>query len=212
MFLFKDKPKMSKIEFIPRNEIQTREWFCYHLDEFEYSIVESQIPFPDYTLKDGDGNILATEMEYQSVNFINHQHDPKKCDLVICWIHNAALPMPVFELSTRKLYDAQDVSEVDTGMERGDYVQMNRALIKACDKEIKDFREAYLSFVMRAIKIKNESNEQIKKDRSSSVIMPYFKLYGAIRKNGGGDIIDKMYLIEPEELLDLTLGRRHYLV
>ncbi len=28
------------------------------------------------------------EFEYESKNFLLHGHDPKKCDLIVCWRHN----------------------------------------------------------------------------------------------------------------------------
>ena len=28
------------------------------------------------------------EFEYESRNFLDHGHDPEKCDVVICWKHN----------------------------------------------------------------------------------------------------------------------------
>jgi len=39
------------------------------------------------------------ELEYQSRNFLKHQHDAKKCDLLVCWEHNwPECPVPVIEL------------------------------------------------------------------------------------------------------------------
>jgi len=87
-------------------EMQTREWFVVHIDEFDYDVVESQMAFPDYLLCDRSGSLVRCEVEYESKNFIAHRHDPKGCDLVICWLHNAKLPLPVLELFTGKLYKA----------------------------------------------------------------------------------------------------------
>jgi hypothetical protein len=28
------------------------------------------------------------EFEYESKNFLRHGHDPKKCDVIVCWRHN----------------------------------------------------------------------------------------------------------------------------
>jgi hypothetical protein len=41
------------------------------------------------------------EFELQSRNFLEHQHDPTKCDLIICWEHNwPECPLEVLELKT----------------------------------------------------------------------------------------------------------------
>jgi Homing endonuclease associated repeat len=31
---------------------------------------------------------VAIEFEYESKNFLRHGHDPKKCDVIVCWVHN----------------------------------------------------------------------------------------------------------------------------
>jgi len=44
---------------------------------------------------------VAIEFEYQSRNFLQHSHDSKKCDLIICWEHNwKECPIEVIELKT----------------------------------------------------------------------------------------------------------------
>jgi hypothetical protein len=44
---------------------------------------------------------VSIEFEYQSKNFVQHGHDPKNCDLIICWEHNwKECPIEVIELKT----------------------------------------------------------------------------------------------------------------
>jgi hypothetical protein len=31
---------------------------------------------------------VAIEFEYESKNFLRHGHDPKRCDVIVCWVHN----------------------------------------------------------------------------------------------------------------------------
>jgi hypothetical protein len=31
---------------------------------------------------------VKVEFEMLSRNFLEHQHDPKKCDIIVCWVHN----------------------------------------------------------------------------------------------------------------------------
>lgn len=96
---------MSKYTLEPSNEMQTREWFAAHLDQFEYDIIESRQAFPDYLLRDSSGNDIRVEAEHQSSNFVAHGHDFDGCDLVICWIHTQQLPLPVLELSEGVLHE-----------------------------------------------------------------------------------------------------------
>lgn len=90
----------------PRNELQTREWFANHIEEFEYSIIESKSSFPDYVIKNAQGEKLKAEVEFNSSNAITHGHDLNECDMIICWKHDRRLPLSVFELSTKSFYEA----------------------------------------------------------------------------------------------------------
>ncbi len=102
---------MGMIEFVPKNETQTREWFAAHIADSEYDLVISQVAFPDYVLRDGDGKKHRVEVEYKSASFIQHGHNPQGCDFVLCWIHNAELTLPVLELSTGRRYEVGDMNK-----------------------------------------------------------------------------------------------------
>ncbi len=44
---------------------------------------------------------VRIEFEYLSRNFAHHGHDPKKCDVIVCWEHNwPGCPLEVLELRT----------------------------------------------------------------------------------------------------------------
>jgi len=104
---------MPKLDFIPTNETQTREWFAAHLDLYGYDIVVSGGAYPDYELRDADGKIYRVEAECESINFIRHRHDPAGCDFVLCWVHNTIdFPLPVLELSTNKMYAPGETNQV----------------------------------------------------------------------------------------------------
>jgi hypothetical protein len=56
-------------------------------------IVESvQTGFPDCEVKievePGRWQHLRIEFEYESRKFRSHHHDPRKCDMIVCWRHN----------------------------------------------------------------------------------------------------------------------------
>lgn len=71
-------------------------------------IVESvQSSFPDCEVKwevePGRWQRLRIEFEYESRNFKDHGHDPRGCDLVVCWRHNwnnAPPELEILELSS----------------------------------------------------------------------------------------------------------------
>lgn len=71
-------------------------------------ILRVQVGFPDveaWRLVGPDRlQRLRIEVEYQSRNFLTHGHDPKGCDLIVCWEHNwEDCPVEVVEL--RKLVE-----------------------------------------------------------------------------------------------------------
>jgi hypothetical protein len=44
---------------------------------------------------------IRIEFEYQSKNFLDHGHDPAKCDVIVCWEHNwPESPVEVLELKS----------------------------------------------------------------------------------------------------------------
>jgi hypothetical protein len=51
-----------------------------------------QVEFPDCQavreMAKGQWQDQNVEVEYESRNFLRHGHDPKKCDVIVCWIHN----------------------------------------------------------------------------------------------------------------------------
>ncbi len=57
--------------------------------------------FPDATIINIEtGETFRAEFEYDARNFIQHGHDPRKCDVIICWINNwHGCPMTIMTLS-----------------------------------------------------------------------------------------------------------------
>ena len=95
--------------FIPANEMGVREVFATKANEMRLSILKSRSRFPDYILVDernGNTKKILAEAEFRSENFVNHGHDVKGCDLVICWQHTRQLPIEVLELCTMQFHDA----------------------------------------------------------------------------------------------------------
>jgi hypothetical protein len=43
--------------------------------------------FPDCVLQ-VNGERVRVEFELYSSNFVDHGHDPEKCDMIVCWIHD----------------------------------------------------------------------------------------------------------------------------
>ena len=93
-------------EGTPKNESQVREIFDTFHYLFEFKILRSQEPFPDYLLFRNDKEI-RTEAELYSKNFIQHKHNPKKCDMILCWennINQKKIGLDVFELGTGRIH------------------------------------------------------------------------------------------------------------
>lgn len=44
--------------------------------------------FPDATVLDENAETKYVELEYRSLNFKVHNHDPNRCDYIVCWEHD----------------------------------------------------------------------------------------------------------------------------
>lgn len=91
----------------PRNEIETIVWFSERHSELDCEIIKmSSSSFPDATIRRGDGIEIFVEFEFMSSSFIEHEHNPYSCDLIICWKDDFPIEtdFPILELSSMKQY------------------------------------------------------------------------------------------------------------
>lgn len=87
-------PPMQRtgMAFEPVNEMGVIMLFSMWADRLGFVIEFAQAKFPDCKAKmevePGRWQDVDIEFEMYSANFKEHQHDAKKCDLIICWKHN----------------------------------------------------------------------------------------------------------------------------
>lgn len=48
-------------------------------------IEKHQTQYPDMTAIDSEGNEKRIEFEFKSDSFLKEEHDPNKCDVIVCW-------------------------------------------------------------------------------------------------------------------------------
>jgi len=85
--------------FDPMNEQGVVALFCSKLQASGWEIVSIGSAFPDATLRH-KGVMWLAEFEYKASNFIQHEHDIRNCDIIICWNNDYPnCPIPVLELS-----------------------------------------------------------------------------------------------------------------
>lgn len=85
--------------FTPQNEQGVVVAFAQAAAENGWQIVEIGAAFPDALLSK-DGEVWRTEFEFRASNFLEHKHDHRGCDLIICWENNYTdSPIPVLALS-----------------------------------------------------------------------------------------------------------------
>lgn len=71
--------------------------------ELGFVVLSLQAGYPDCLalrrMEDGMWRLVRIELEFESRNFVAHEHDPKGCDLIVCWEHNwTGCPLEVVEL------------------------------------------------------------------------------------------------------------------
>lgn len=86
----------------PTNEMETIVFFeRMFFDQFEILSISSG--FPDaVVLNRNNGAEYKAEFEFWASSFMEHEHNPFDCDVIICWINDLDedIKFPVWELST----------------------------------------------------------------------------------------------------------------
>lgn len=68
-------------------------------DKYGFRMIRFNNAYPDAVFESADGKELWVEFEHVSENFIKHGHDPRYCDLIVCYVHNCEkLTVPVLAL------------------------------------------------------------------------------------------------------------------
>lgn len=76
----------------PTNEAGVFFLFAAMAEELGFAVLHVQAEFPDCEALRAVGpnrsQRVRIEFEFESRNFERHGHDPKGCDLIVCWEHN----------------------------------------------------------------------------------------------------------------------------
>lgn len=92
------------MQHAPMNELGVVFLFGMLAKELGFVVEAISADFPDCEAKRLDETRafwekVAIEFEYKSSNFLQHAHDPARCDLIVCWVHDwADCPIDVLEL------------------------------------------------------------------------------------------------------------------
>ena len=103
--------------FAPVNEIGVVYLFGGMARELGFIVLWMGTAFPDCEafreVAPGRWQRVRIEFEFQSRNFLQHFHDPKGCDLIVCWEHNwPECPLEVVELKKRFSAQQSAVSQI----------------------------------------------------------------------------------------------------
>lgn len=93
----------TPLVFAPRNEAGVLLLFGMMAERLGFIVTHVQAGFPDclalLKLDENSCQLARIEIEYESRNFLEHGHQVKECDMIVCWIHNwKECPLPVVEL------------------------------------------------------------------------------------------------------------------
>jgi hypothetical protein len=89
--------------YAPTNESGVVCLFGAMAGQLGFMVLRIQTEFPDCEairlVAPGRYQLVKIEFEYESRNFLKHNHDPEGCDLIVCWEHNwRDCPVEVVEL------------------------------------------------------------------------------------------------------------------
>jgi hypothetical protein len=121
---------------IPKNEQGVVVLFAQQCQQAGYEILEISETYPDAIIRKDDIE-YKIEFEYNANNFVAHNHDIRRCDLIVCWendYHNCVLP--VLELRNNQ-WLTQVISKIPLDKKRIAYWK-TRAL--KAEREIKSLK------------------------------------------------------------------------
>ncbi len=100
--------------FEPNNEMGVVVRFTQVCEAHGYKIVSIQSAYPDAVIRGFDKE-WQVEFEYLASNFIDHRHDPRKCDLIVCWVNDLGddFPLTIWELSSDADISISEVSDAE---------------------------------------------------------------------------------------------------
>jgi len=92
------------LTFAPTNEAGVLAAFVIFAPDLGFAIQRLQMEFPDCEAMREVGTNrwqrVRIEFEYESRNFVDHQHPASGCDLIVCWFNNwESCPLEVIALS-----------------------------------------------------------------------------------------------------------------
>lgn len=87
-----------KSTFVPENEQGVVAVVGQYAARHGWAIAAINTTYPD-ALMTFEGREYRVEFEFTSSNFIAHGHDPRECDLIVCWRNDTPdLELPVIEV------------------------------------------------------------------------------------------------------------------
>jgi hypothetical protein len=90
--VYGDPLLMPGMAHAPTNEAGVMFAFGVLAGRLGFAVKRWQVAFPDCVavreMAKGQWQDQNVEVEFESRNFLKHGHDPKKCDVIVCWVHN----------------------------------------------------------------------------------------------------------------------------
>lgn len=90
---------------IPENEMGVIVVFAEQAAAAGWRVLQIGADFPDAVVEK-DGQAYRAEFEFKAHHFIRHGHDPRACDMIICWSRGSYRgSLPVLELNDPNWHD-----------------------------------------------------------------------------------------------------------
>ena len=84
--------RAASLAHAPTNEMGVIYLFGMLAGELGFMVTRMQKEFPDceamLQVEPDQWQRLRLEFEFESRNFLVHDHDARACDLIVCWVHN----------------------------------------------------------------------------------------------------------------------------
>ncbi len=100
---------------VPENELGVIVAFAINGKDLGFEIVSIGSKFPDAIIREiKTDKEYRAEFEYAASNFVSHGHDPRGCDLIICWRNDFPDSLlPILEIPAPEKFTFRLASDIE---------------------------------------------------------------------------------------------------
>jgi len=177
--------------FIPKNEQGVVMLFGLLAQQHGWGVVSIRSEYPDAVLRDGNGEEWIAEFEFMASNFVEHKHDHRECDLIVCWENDyPKCSLPIIELKSQAF---GSITKSTLSQKAAEYWMLRCLRAERKFKEIisdkKEQKQGEVSFTTKlSTEERREELLKLAKQNPHITVVDLSKRLGAVRNTIKSDL------------------------